>query len=281
MQLTDVKYLSANDSQSASIDIGAIVQSFSLSSPLGALRYTNIPSDEFRQWITKGIKADLDHEFSYPRIRDFDSDGLGFNVVRYEGLVIRDLDLQKLSTEDTRQLVSGQGRVIAHASFLYHPAHEKKDTKPATKQETDFLSAPDPDDELPLPGHRELHNYWNNAVETALKAEFGGLHCFEVRELSVLAPTHWRKGIASKLLQWIFPYAERLGIPVVLAATPAGYPLYLKHGFVDVSGKNGIVECDMAQWGGAGVHRHVLMTRASTKEAAKGSDTTGTDASAA
>lgn len=270
MQLTDTIYLSPDDTERASIDIAAIAQSFSLSSPLGALRYGRIPTAQFNQWITTGVRADLEHESQYPRIRQLGTDEFELNLDRYESLVIEDLDLPSLSSTINQGPGRNRGRVVAHASFLYHPPNEKGQNSDKLGVKSDVPSEPNQANHLPSSGHGELHRYWNQAVETALEREFGGLHCFEVRELNVLAPSHWRKGIASKLLAWIFPYADGLGVPVVLAATPAGYPLYLKHGFVQVSGKNGIVECDMAQWGGAGIHRHVLMSRAPAKQGPAG-----------
>ncbi|KIV89560.1 hypothetical protein PV10_06950 [Exophiala mesophila] len=266
MHLSDIILLSQEDTERATTDIAAIVQSFSLTSPLGALRYGRIPLAELKQWITKGVRADLEHESQYPRITQLGTDEFGLNIERYESLVIEDLDLQPLSSPVDQQLAPNHGQIVAHASFLYHPSNEKRQSSDKIGKEPAISSEANQTNDLPSSGHGELHRYWNQAVETALESEFGDLHCFEVRELSVLAPSHWRKGIASTLLTWIFPFADRIGVPVVLAATPAGYPLYLKHGFVQVSGKNGIVECDMAQWGGSGIHRHVLMSRAPAKQ---------------
>lgn len=256
MQLSGILYLWNDDLDTASREIAAIVQSSVATSPLRTLRYGAIPPDEFRAWLEKGILADLDDEAKYPRIRWIDSKIGDRNVVRWENLIIKDHDLKSLNVTEGAKSKQDTGRIVAHAAFMYHPLGEN----PTGSEEGQQIADKEPNP-LPASGHRELQEYFNKAVETALKAQFGGMHCFEVRELNVLAPDYWRKGIASTLLNWIIPKADKKKIPVVLAATPDGYPLYLKHGFVEVEGKNRIVECDMTKWGGTGIHKHVLMIR--------------------
>lgn len=256
MHLSDIIYLWDDGLETASLEIAAIVQSTVATSPLRILRYGAIPPDEFLAWLTRGIRADLEEEATHPRIRWIDSKIGDRNVVRCESLVIKDHDLKSLQVPNGTQSNEDIGRIVAHAAFLYHPpgVNHAQSVEGQQKVEKD----PNP---LPASGHRELQEHFNKAVETALEAQFGGMHCFEVRELNVLAPDYWRKGIASKLLNWIIAKADKKNIPIVLAATPPGYPLYLKHGFVDVEGENRIVECDMSKWGRTGIHRHVLMIR--------------------
>jgi len=243
------------DLEAASFEIATIVQSTVATSPLRMLRYGAIPPDEFLAWLTRGIRADLEEEMTHPKIRWMNSKIGDPDQVRYESLVIRDPDLKPLQAPNRTQQNEDRGRIVAHAAFLYHPPGEKQ-THVAGQQKLE--KAPNP---LPASGHRELQDHFSKAVETALAAQFGGMHCFEVRELNVLAPDYLRKGLASKLLKWIIMRADERNIPIVLAATPPGYPLYLRHGFVEVEGDNRVVECDMSKWGGMGIHKHVLMIR--------------------
>ncbi|KEF59925.1 uncharacterized protein A1O9_04773 [Exophiala aquamarina CBS 119918] len=256
MHLSDIIYLWNDGLETASLEIATIVQSTVSTSPMRMLRYGAIPPDEFLAWLTRGIRADLEEEATHPRIRWIDSKIGDRNVVRCESLVIKDHDLKSLQVPNGTQQKDELGRIVAHAAFLYHPPVESRAHGAEGQQKMGKDLNP-----LPASGHRELQHHFNMAVESALRAHFGGMHCFEVRELNVLAPDYWRKGIASKLLNWIIAKADQKNIPIVLAATPPGYPLYLKHGFVEVEDENKIVECDMSEWGGTGIHRHVLMIR--------------------
>ncbi|EXJ58402.1 hypothetical protein A1O7_05827 [Cladophialophora yegresii CBS 114405] len=253
--------------------MAAIALSSLTMTPLGKLRYGSTPEAELYSWLQACYRSELAAALNPPRIAEFDHDGLGPNVKRMEYLIVRDLDLDPLNHEknpghakaDDVRLEARGGRIVAYAEFVYHPRAEDAQSE-AT--DTDGTATPGGSkDEVAVPPppppsvHGELCKYWDDLVETALQSQFGGMHCFEVRGLSTLAPSHLRKGIASRLLGWIFPWAERLHVPVVLAATPPGYPLYLKHGFVPVGPNGGVVECDMARWGGSGIHRHVLMIR--------------------
>jgi GNAT superfamily N-acetyltransferase len=254
MQLS-FHYLWEDDLDTASKEIATILQSTMASSPLRTLRYGAIPPDEFLSWLTKGVRADLEEQKKHPRIRWIDSKIGSPDVVRWEDIVIKDEDLASLVVANG-QASESNTRIVAHAAFMYHPPGDDAASIEVGHHGTD--KEPNP---LPASGNRQLQEYFNAKVEQALKAEFAGMHCFEVRELNVLGPDYWRKGIASRLLDWIIPKADKKNIPIVLAATPPGYPLYLKHGFVEIEGGNRIVECDMSEWGGIGIHRHVLMIR--------------------
>ena len=262
MRLTGPLRLSLEGVETAVLEIAAIAQSSLTMTPLGEIRYGKILPDEARKWLQSCAKADMQAESRYPRIAEFHSDGLGSGVTRFEHLVVRDLDLEPLDALDGAGSHAHQdGRIVSHAAFSYHPPNELKQEKSQIQEATTTPIIHATPIELPATGHRELHTYWNNKVEAALDSQFSHLHCFEVRELATLSPSHLRRGIASQLLRWIFPWADKLNVPVVLAATPPGYPLYLRHGFVEVGGDSGIVECNMADWGGIGIHRHILMIR--------------------
>lgn len=261
MQLTDPSPLSLEDAEAIVPDMAAITQSSLTMTPLGELRYGSVPEDELSTWLQACYRVGLPGELKTPRISGFDNDDFGPNVVRMEYLVIRDLDLEPLNSTHTANkggVQASPGRIVAYAEFKYHP---QKHLDEAQIAETAGATSDSDDWKLlqPPPSvHNELRKAWDNIVEAATEKEFGAMHCIEVRGLSTLSPSHLRKGIASRLLGWISPWADRLGVPVVLAATPPGYPLYLKHGFVRTGSD---IECNMADWGGSGVHRHILMTR--------------------
>ena len=270
MRLTDPVRLSLEDAGAIVPDMAAITQSSLTMTPLGELRYGSVPEHELSPWLQACYEVGLPGELKMPRIAGFDHDGLGPGVIRMEYLVVRDLDLKP---SDGTHGGKGDhhepspGRIVAHAEFKYHPPEDSKPEEQTT-QPTEATSGLDSWKFLQPPQsvHNDLRKYWDNVVETAIEKEFGGMHCFEVRGLSTLSPSHLRRGIASNLLIWIFPWADRLNVPVVLAATPPGYPLYLKHGFVPVGSNGGAIECNMADWGGSGVHRHVLMIRRPAKQ---------------
>ncbi|KIW66904.1 hypothetical protein PV04_06192 [Phialophora macrospora] len=288
MKLTDPIRLSLEDADTIVPDMAAIALSSLTMTPLGQLRYGTTPEAQLSSWLRACWRAELPGDLQPPRIADFDHDGLGPNVMRMEYLVVRDLDMEPLSDDDKRSAnhnshddveapasasaSDSRGRIVAFAEFKYHPREEvRAQEEQQQQQRTTTQAAPqgspdgNEDGRLPLQPPPSVHNglrtHWDNLVETALQRQFGGMHCFEVRGLSTLSPSHLRRGIASELLGWIFPWADRLNVPVVLAATPPGYPLYLKHGFVPVGPNDGAIECDMADWGGSGVHKHVLMIR--------------------
>ena len=88
-------------------------------------------------------------------------------------------------------------------------------------------------------------------------------------------------------MEWVFGPADRDNVPVVLAGSPVGVRVYRKMGFVEVGGKTkekdedgdgegegvegkgerwpgeneGTIRVDLSEWGGEGIHRHLLMVR--------------------
>ncbi|KIW32691.1 uncharacterized protein PV07_04220 [Cladophialophora immunda] len=282
MRLTDPIRLSLEDADAVAPDIASIRHSSLTSTPLGQLRYGAVPHAEAREWLESCSRLELQSELRYPRIASFERDGSGQHVTRMEHLVVRDLDLAPFKACNALTIQGDAvrpGRVVAYAEFQYHPPQQEpaagsviSGSQRIHASEEGFSSEePATVLDLPVSVHRDLHEHWDRTVEAALSARFGHMHCFEVRGIGTLAPSHLRKGIASSLLAWIFPWADALGVPVVLAATPAGHPFYLRHGFVEVDddddddedgkAQRRFIECDMADWGGTGVHRHVLMIR--------------------
>ncbi|EXJ90297.1 hypothetical protein A1O1_03396 [Capronia coronata CBS 617.96] len=156
-----------------------------------------------------------------------DGQGDGNAIVRYEHLVIRDLVLLPLPLTKAEG-AKCDGRIVDHVVLKYNPVTTYEKGCSLATDEIDIAATPI---EIPTSAHRKLHGYWNARVEEALDSHFSGLCCFEVRELATLAPSHLRRGIANKLLAWIFLVSRRIDVSVVLAATPLGYPFYLQLGF--------------------------------------------------
>lgn len=68
-----------------------------------------------------------------------------------------------------------------------------------------------------------------------LHASYGGLKRLEsnLHLQFLFVDPAWQKGhgVGNKLLQWGMDVADQLGLPIVLEASLAGYPFYLRHGF--------------------------------------------------
>lgn len=78
-----------------------------------------------------------------------------------------------------------------------------------------------------------------------------------VLEFLATMPAHQGKGIAKVFLEWGLEKADALRRRVYLEATPAGYPLYLKYGWVPIEE----VTLDFEPLGGVGTEKFVMMMR--------------------
>ena len=73
-------------------------------------------------------------------------------------------------------------------------------------------------------------------------------------------PKHERRGAASMLIRWAFPFADKGGKRCYVDGSSVGYALYKRCGFtVDV----GEISVDLDEYGdhGFGVHKWVAMMR--------------------
>ena len=59
-------------------------------------------------------------------------------------------------------------------------------------------------------------------------------------------PAHQKRGAGGMLIKWGLEKAKELKLPAYLEASPAGKPLYIKHGFHEI----GRSEFDLQKWGG-------------------------------
>ena len=226
---------------------------------------------------------------------DEDGDAVQGQVERVEHVVVHDLDLVPTTTPVPEQalLSSGQceaagesspssaqvqhdssnsnsnsshgGRIVAHAVWSYHPTHHRPPTTTSPSSSLPSTPPQPPPPQLPANANAPLIHHLNTLVDAAVAHHIHALApCYVLDDLATLA-THRRRGIASHLVKWVFPYADRDGVPVLLASSPMGYAVYRACGFEEVGGGGGegkgVVEVDMGEWGGSGVHRHVLLVR--------------------
>ena len=213
---------------------------------------------------------------------------------RYEVLVVRDLDWPRQHDQQQQNSnIAPEGTIVAYCVHRYNGARDHLDS-PTAPAESHSAHPPPPS--FPKSGNAPLHTYFNTIVEKALDLTFRthpGLPTYEVLELCTLSPSYLRKGIAKGLVEWVFGPADRDQVPMVLAGSPVGVGVYRKVGFVEVEpgpgkgivqgnkegeglgkGKSeqevqerwpgeheGTIRVDLSEWGGEGIHRHLLMVR--------------------
>ena len=236
-------------------DVAKIGHSTLLTSPIARLRHVGIPTEAGLQWLLSTYTAKLPRDLDQPRIstlfeEDQNADELPTEIAS-EHIAIRDLDL---SQPETSHLFD-TGTIVSYASYIYHP-NGPPSPAPA------FLPPTRSTNPAPPGYHKTFSDYWTARVESTLHTTFAPLPCFELHSIATLTPSHLRKGTAKQLVEWIFPYADQWGLPVVLAASAMGVKLYEKCGFVEV----GVLEVDLGEWGWEGAeqergHVHEIMVR--------------------
>lgn len=256
MRLQPPECLSTSTLSSQDVgDVAKISHSTLLTSPIARLRHEGIPTEAGLQWLLSIHTAKLPRDLDKPRIsklfkEDRNADALPTETAS-EHIAIRDPDLSKPGTSHP----CDTGTIVSYASYIYHP---NGPPAPAPGH-----SPPSGSSNAPPPGyHKTFSDYWTARVESTLHTTFAPLPCFELHSIATLTPSHLRKGTAKQLVEWIFPYADRRGLPVVLAASAMGVKLYEKCGFVEV----GTLEVDLGVWGWKGAeqergHVHRIMVR--------------------
>ncbi|KAK7185561.1 GNAT family protein [Paraphaeosphaeria sporulosa] len=81
-------------------------------------------------------------------------------------------------------------------------------------------------------------------------------------------PEHRKRGLASKLIEWVFPRADEQSVPVYLdtASDNEAMRVYKRLGFEEKG--NRIIE-DLSKYGGEGSHTHVALLRMPEKLSTK------------
>jgi hypothetical protein len=259
MHLTSPIILTESFTPSDVADIAQVRWSALRTSELSILRFGKLTYEEAIPWITKSTELELTGEFKVPRIA---SNSPNFEVPGGEHLVVRDQDLAPYPSDNATNHTNSdnhEGRIVSHAEWLYNP-HNTPEITEETLPTTEGAHPANP----PPPGcNTDLIRHFNDLVETTMTEFKNGVACYELRNIST-ANSHLRKGIAKQLVNWIFQYADRDQLPVILAASPVGYYLYRSCGFEDATDANGEPRCctiDMGEFGGEGIHQHKLMVR--------------------
>jgi len=254
MRLTDPIILGADYSEEDIFDIAKLIESTVSVSKLRQLIYGNIPPNELEKYFVEDVRYGLQQEFGMPSISADDN----LDIERREHLIVRDLDLPPALQELTGNPHEAHlGKIVAHVEFRYLPTDWIKTFDGSGSRPTSTQSLPPP---MPNAANKGLINHFRSAGLPFVKQLYGGKRRFLVKDICTL-PSHTRKGIAGKLLSWIFPISAKDGVPVVLAATSMGLSLYRKLGFQEVSGPLGVLRIDRGDWGGEGVNQHVFMIR--------------------
>lgn len=112
---------------------------------------------------------------------------------------------------------------------------------------------------------------WASLLDNTTYNTFKDLPCFYFNAMFTLTPSHLRKGAAAELVNWIMPYSDLYGLPVVVIGSPLGVKVYKKAGFEEVCD----LTIDLGDWGweereqagkvieeGDGkMHRHLVLVR--------------------
>ncbi len=120
-------------------------------------------------------------------------------------------------------------------------------------------------------GNQEVADTILGAIDSARRKNLKGRpHCrksasspsysyltYQVLWLLDTLPNHQRRGAGSMLLEWGTREADQAGLFCYLEASPAGYPLYQRYGFLDI---NEMV-VDFSPFGRNVKSRHVCMHR--------------------
>ncbi|ORY30168.1 hypothetical protein BCR39DRAFT_529794 [Naematelia encephala] len=253
MRLTPITSLrDSKDPHADAIDLAHLRASTIDSSEIGTLAYGGVPLSNIISHAAEGYEKGIRNGFDTPSISAETSDGLGNHIDRSEHLVIRDLDLPQLESSSE----VGQGRIIAHAEYVCCPTDwfSRNKFTPADPNT--------PVDPRLEGGNQALMDEFTAKIYRTSEALIGGQECYMLTALHTL-DTHLRKGIATRLVQWIFPYAKSTKRPIFLVASPIGAHVYWKNGYESVGGNNGIIEIQLEDWGGTkgGVHRLLAMRK--------------------
>ena len=103
---------------------------------------------------------------------------------------------------------------------------------------------------LPAGASAELVHLFEDLDFKTVAFHIRGKRCYMLNNIAVLA-SHLRKGTPRQLVEWIFPFADRDGLPVLFASSPMGVPPYKACGFEEIiEEEKGAIEIDCTEWGG-------------------------------
>lgn len=254
MQLTGIQSLRKDYTSNDLNEMAAVMQSTLLSSPSAILRWSKVTESEAQSWMRATVTSSLKKEFQIPRMSAaLDRSARDLPTSSYaEHLIIRDLDMEHI--EDPAKN-DAPGRVVAHADWRYTPRFEGSiaDTPQDENGSSDEVSS------HPQGFNKELDKLLNDRIDTSIAAHFNGLPFFYLLGISTLTPSHLRKGVAKRLVEWVEPFVHYYSVPVVLYASPLGLHLYRNCGYEEYRDLD--VTIDLEPWGVRETHRHVVMIR--------------------
>ncbi len=169
-----------------------------------------------------------------------------------------DLDLPRLAPlVPGGQSTSDRGRIVGHAIWSYYTAdnvvrNEEARTHPRMQSSTGPA--------LPSGTNVKLVHLFEDLDFETVAFHIRGKRCFVLNDITVLS-THLRTGVAKRLVERKFPFADRDGLPVIFASSPIGVPLYQACGFEGDWVEKGAIPIDCREWGGIEAHRHVMTIR--------------------
>jgi hypothetical protein len=232
------------------LDLASLVASTIDSSEIGILRWRGVSLDNIISYTAEKFEKEIQALASEPAISTEKDDGLGDGIYRVEHLVVRDLDLPSVDGS-----TSNGGRIVAHIEYIYCPIGwwSRNQDKPSQDAKTDTRIQA---------GNQALYEHFTSEIYRISELHTTGQAFYMVTACHTLT-SHLRKGIASTLVQWIYPYADALNRPIFLTASPLGKHVYEKNGYRSVEEGEGFVDFMLEDWGGtmAAVHRLIAMRR--------------------
>ena len=254
MRLTPITSLrESKDPRADAIDLAHLTASTIDSSEIGILGWKDVPLADIIARSAKKFEESIRKDFTTPAISTESTDGVGSAVDRREHLVIRDLDLPQVEPSSPG---TGEGRIIAHVEYAFCPPDWFERNR-HTPHDPSMPLDPTMTAEKQI-----LFDIFTSRIFEVSEHHMAGKECYMVLALHTL-DTHLRQGIASRLVQWIFPYAEATKRPLFLVASPVGTPVYRKNGYQVIEGPEGLIEIPLERWGGSkdSVHRMVAMRK--------------------
>jgi hypothetical protein len=253
MRLSSISSLrDSKDPRADALDLAHLTASTIDSSEIGTLRWRGVSRSDIIDYTAEKFEKAIRNDFTTLAISTEATDGKGNKVDRTEHLVIRDLDLPQIDASST----AGQGRIVAHVEHAFCP--------PDWFSRNPF-SPSDPNTPLDLRisgGNQALMDLFTSSIYRTSEDLIGGQECYMLLALHTL-DTHLRRGIATTLTAWIFPYAAATKRPLFLVASPVGSHVYKKAGYTVVEGERGLIEIPLEEWGGSkgGVHQLLAMRK--------------------
>ena len=202
---------------------------------LNVVRYGAAPEKETIEWMIQKWRIMLDSldDEANPMLGSFQK----------RTFVIRDLDLQiprSLSFEPGTGTLTGidsfdlstKRRIVCVACWKYAPEdwlERENEVKP--RKEIDAAEASHNAKE-PDTFNIEVIGMRAKALKKSKEKWMGGKPHFFLDYIATLLPSHGRQGLASTLVRYLFPRADRDNLPIYLEASEVGIPLYEHLGFV-------------------------------------------------